>query len=89
MMPQFANGRKPRVRQQLQSATMRLPPALREFPRAWGKVPLHSAASNSSPLPSLTGFSSLSSLYLPLVSFPAHANPTILIHFLLTKTRFY
>lgn len=31
----------------------------------------------------------LSSLFLPLVSLPAHANPTPLIHFLLTKTRFY
>lgn len=31
----------------------------------------------------------LSSLYLPLVFLPAHANPTPLIHFLLPKTRFY
>lgn len=68
---------------------MRLPPAQREFPRAWAEVPLHCAASSSSPLPSLTGFSTLSSLYLPLVSLPAYANPTPLIHFLLTKTRFY
>lgn len=38
---------------------MRLPPALREFSRAWGEAPLHCAAGSSSPLPSLPGFSHL------------------------------
>lgn len=62
-----------------------------EFPRASAETPPHCAAGLPAlaPLSSLAGFSPVSTLYLPLFSFPPHANPTPFFHLLLTESRFY